>query len=202
MLTIDEQLDQALAKVKALEADAQAGATLLTEAAASNTRLAAKVAELQSQKERLDAELGTVRQALDTANAGKDTLASEKTELQAQHERLDADLLTARQTIATLSKEKSDLETRLHQILARNTALEAAENDLEKRAARRAAEIVAATGTQAPAPVTPKGDRCADDLAARFKAITNPAEQTAFWRSLTPAQQAQILAATTDSKTH
>jgi DNA repair exonuclease SbcCD ATPase subunit len=166
MLTIDEQLDQALAKVKSLEGDAQAGANLLTEAAATNTRLTTQVAELE-----------------------------------AQRERLDADLLTARQTIGSLTQQKGEIETRLGEITARNTALEAAEQDIEKRASKRAAEILAATGTQAPAPVTPKGDHQADDLLVRFKAINDPGEQTIFWRSLTPAQQAQILAATTTSET-
>jgi DNA repair exonuclease SbcCD ATPase subunit len=131
-----------------------------------------------------------------------DQAAAKVTELEAQRERLDADLLTARQTIGSLTQQKGEIETRLNEITARNTALEAAEQDIEKRASKRAAEIVAATGTQAPAPVTPKGDHQADDLLARFKAIDDPKAQTIFWRSLTPAQQAQILAATATSETH
>ncbi len=63
MLTVDEQLDQALAKVKSLEADAQAGANLLSEAATKTETLTAQITELQAQCERLDADLLAARQA-------------------------------------------------------------------------------------------------------------------------------------------
>ena len=33
----------------------------------------------------------------------------------------------------------------------------------------------------------------ADELVARFKAITDPKQQTAFWRSLTPEQRTLVL---------
>ena len=158
MLTIDEQLDQAQARVKALEGDVQAGANLLAEASAKT-----------------------------------ETLTVQVTELQARNERLDADLLTARQSIESLSKLKGESETRLGELVARNKDLESREQDIEARASKRAAEIVASTGTRTPAPVTPKGDRQTDDLVARFKAITNPTQQTTFWRSLTAKQQAIIL---------
>lgn len=144
MLTVDEQLEEALAKLRSLEADASAREALLTEAAAKTEALTAQVTELQTQRERIDADLASVRQ-----------------------------------NFAALTK--------------RNEELEAAENDIEKRAAKRAAEIVASTGTTAPAPVTPKGDHQTEDLVSRFKAIADPKEQTLFWRSLTPQQQALIL---------
>ena len=165
MLTIDEQLDQAQKRVKALEADAQAGANLLTEASAKT-----------------------------------ETLTLQVTELQARNERLDADLLTARQSIESLTKQNGDTEARLGELVARTKDLESREQDIEARASKRAAEIVASTGSQAPAPVTAKGDRQADDLVARFKAINDPKEQTIFWRSLTAQQQALILNSNTNSK--
>jgi len=83
---------------------------------------------------------------------------------------------------------------RLKESEARNAALEAAEQDLEKRASLRAAQIVAETGTPAPANVTPKGDQQAATLLEQFRAISDPAAQTAFWQSLSTVQQNQILA--------
>jgi chromosome segregation ATPase len=159
MLTVDEQLDQALARVKALEADAAAREALISEAGAKSETLSAELAE---------------------AKAGR--------------ERIEADLATARQSIESIGAAKAEVEAQFASLAARNKDLEAREQDLETRASKRAAEIVAATGTQAPAPVTPKGDRQAEDLVARFKAISDPKEQTVFWRSLTAQQQAQILA--------
>ena len=158
MLTVDEQLDQALTRIAQFETDARAGTTLLSEA---STKI--------------------------------DGLTMQATEHQAERERFAADLLTARQSIESLGLQKGEAETRLGELVARNQELEAAEKDLEKRASKRAAEIVAATGTTAPAAVTPKGDRQADDLLARFKAIDDPKAQTTFWRSLTAQQQALIL---------
>jgi len=158
MLTIDEQLDQALARVRQLEADAQASASFLTEATANTERLTTQV-----------------------------------TELTADRERLAADLATARASIDSLTQSKTEAETRLAELTARNQTLEAAEQDLERRASKRAAEIVASTGTTAPVPVTAKGDKQTEDLVARFKAISDPKAQTTFWRSLTSQQQALIL---------
>ena len=44
-----------------------------------------------------------------------------------------------------------------------------------------------------PLPVTPRGDAQAATLIEKFKAITDPKEQTAFWRGLTAKQRTLIL---------
>ncbi len=163
MLTVDEQLDQALARVTSLEADAQARETLLSEAAAK--------AEL---------------------------LEGQLVEATANRERLEADLATARQSVESLSTANAEIEAKVATLSTRNAELEAREQDIETRASKRAVEIVASTGTAAPVPITPKGDRQGEDLVARFKAITDPKEQTAFWRSLTAQQQALILSSTSN----
>jgi hypothetical protein len=57
---------------------------------------------------------------------------------------------------------------------------------------RRHAERCGAASPQ-PLPVTPRGDAEAATLIEKFKAITDPAEQTAFWRSLSAEKRALIL---------
>ena len=72
--------------------------------------------------------------------------------------------------------------------------LQASQADFDKRVQIEVARVVASTGTTLPARVTPAGDATqAADLHAQFAAITDPAAQTAFWRKLTPEQQALIL---------
>ena len=74
------------------------------------------------------------------------------------------------------------------------TDLQASQADFDKRVQLEVARVVASTGTTQPARVTPAGDQeQAADLHARFAAINDPAGQTAFWRRLTPEQQALIL---------
>jgi hypothetical protein len=76
----------------------------------------------------------------------------------------------------------------------RITELEASQTDFDRKLQLEVARVVASTGTSMPAQVTPAGDASqAADLHARFAAITDPAEQTVFWRKLTPEQQALIL---------
>lgn len=179
---IEDQLADAIARVQKLEADAQASGALLAEAAS-------KAEEAKTQVALLEAERDTLKAERDGARAERDRLA-------ADHEKATAELATLTNEADALASRASQLEAQLVQFKARNAELEAAEKDIETRASRRAAEIIAATGSQAPAPVTPKGDAQADDLVARFKAISNPTEQTTFWRGLNARQQAQILAAT------
>ncbi len=96
-----------------------------------------------------------------------------------ERDQLKSDLSTARQSIESITAKNADLESR--------------EQDLSKRAAIEAARIVAETGTSTPAEVTPRGDAQTEGLRERFNAITNPTDQTIFWRDLTPQQKAFIL---------
>ena len=137
---------------------------------------AAKLAEDAAARDTLLAE---ANEQIGGHSAKAEALAAELSAASAEREQLANDLATARQTIESISKQKADLE--------------GAEQDLEKRAALRAAQIVAETGTPQPAAITPKGD-AADDILSRFQAIDDPAEQTAFWRTLSPQQRASILA--------
>lgn len=96
-----------------------------------------------------------------------------------ERDQLKSNLSTARQSIEAITAKNADLESR--------------EQDLSKRAAIEAARIVAETGTSTPAEVTPRGDSQTEGLLERFNAITNPTDQTIFWRDLTPQQKAFIL---------
>jgi len=163
--SIETELAQAREQIARLEADASARDSLLTEANTNFNSLQARLDAMTGERQ-IEAE------ALTQARA---------------------DLEATRGNIATLTGEKDALAAKLAEIQSRNAALEAAEQDLEKRASLRAAQIVAETGTQAPANITPQGDK--PSLLDQFRAISNPADQTAFWQKLTPEQQTQLLAA-------
>ena len=99
--------------------------------------------------------------------------------IQSERDQLANDLATARQSLESLSTKNKELEAR--------------EQDLSKRASVEAARIAAEMGSQPPAHITPKGDAQASNLYEQFKSISDPKEQTQFWRNLTPAQRAVML---------
>ncbi len=170
MKTIDEQLEDALARARQLEADAQAGSTLLTEASKQSEDLRQQVTTLTKDKETL-------------------TLANE--EITSQREQLTSDLATTKQSLTSAASAAEELVKAKEQL----TALTAEVDTLKasaKTAERIAAERYGAASPQ-PLPVTPRGDTKANELITRFKAITEPAAQTAFWRGLTAEQRTLIL---------
>ena len=169
MKTIDEQLEDTLARVKHLEADAHAGSTLLSEAAKQSDDLKAQIVALTKEKETL-------------------TLASG--ELTEQRDRLANDLATAKQSItsATAADELTKAKEQLSALTAEVEKLKAE----AKTAERIAAERYGAASPQ-PLPVTSRGDTKASELVTKFKAITDPKEQTAFWRGLSTEQRTLIL---------
>ena len=169
MKTIDEQLEDTLARVKHLEADAHAGSTLLSEAAKQSDDLKAQIVALTKEKETL-------------------TLASG--ELTEQRDRLANDLASAKQSItsATAADELTKAKEQLSALTAEVEKLKAE----AKTAERIAAERYGAASPQ-PLPVTSRGDTKASELVTKFKAITDPKEQTAFWRGLSTEQRTLIL---------
>ena len=169
MKTIDEQLEDALARVKHLEADAHAGSTLLSEAAKQSDDLKAQIVALTKEKETL-------------------TLASG--ELTEQRDRLANDLASAKQSLtsATAAAELTKAKDQLSALTAEVEKLKAE----AKTAERIAAERYGAASPQ-PLPVTSRGDTKASELVTKFKAITDPKQQTAFWRGLSTEQRTLIL---------
>jgi DNA repair exonuclease SbcCD ATPase subunit len=170
MKTLDEQLEAALARVKQLEADAQAGSTLLSEAARQSDELRTKVTAFTKESEAL-------------------TLAN--TELTEQRDQLSRDLVAAKQSLTSTANTVEELAKAKEQITALTTEVETLKASA-KTAERIAAEHYGAANPQ-PVPVTPRGDAEAEALLTRFKAITDPKEQTVFWRSLTAQQRTLIL---------
>ena len=170
MKTIDEQLEDALARVKQLEADTTAGSTLLSEAAKQSGDLRTQVTALTQDKE---------------------TLALANGELTEQRDQLASDLATAKQSLTSAATAAEELTKAKEQLSAFTTEIEKLKAEA-KTAERIAAERYGAASTE-PLPVTPRGDTQAATLIEKFKAITDPKEQTAFWRALTAEQRTLIL---------
>ena len=123
--------------------------------------------------ESLRGEVQLLTAELDTTRAERDEAKNQST------------LLTGERDAATA--QVSTMQSRISE-------LQAAQCDFDRTVQLEVARVVASTGTTMPARVTPAGDASqAADLHAQFAAITDPTEQTAFWRKLTPEQQALIL---------
>ena len=168
--------------VREVDTAAQAMDTTILETELAEAK--ASLAKLTDEAKAQDSLLSEATEQITSLTAKSEALSQELTAVSAEREQLASDLATARQTIESVSSLNKDLESR--------------EQDLEMRAAARAAQIVAETGNQAPANVTAKVEPSISqtpDIAAQFAAITDPAEQTAFWRQLTSQQKAIILAA-------
>jgi len=168
MKTLDEQLEAALARVRQLEADAQAGSTLLAEAGKQTEELRKQFTALTQEKE---------------------TLALANGEIVSQRDQFSNDLAAARQSLSSTAKAAEELAKAKEQITTLTAEVETLKAGA-KTAERIAAEHYGAASPQ-PVPVTPRGEDAA--LVARFKAITDPKEQTTFWRSLTAQQRTLIL---------
>jgi chromosome segregation ATPase len=154
--------------------------------------LESELAQAREQITKLEADLAEARKQADDIKAGHDALQQELAITQETLTQAKADTAAQGTQVQTLTGERDDLSAKLKEAEGWISTLEAAEQDLNKRASAMAARIVAETGTPQPAAITPKVE-APDDIVARFKAITDPTEQTAFWRSLTPAQRAAIL---------
>jgi predicted signal transduction protein with EAL and GGDEF domain len=85
---------------------------------------------------------------------------------QAERESLSAKLTASLADIERASLRNKELEAQL-------TELRSREQDLEKRASLKAAQIAAEMGSPVPARITPRGDTQTEDLLACFKAVND-----------------------------
>jgi len=189
MKTIDEQLEEALARITQLESDATASTSLLTESGHQHERFRQEIAALTKEKDALAA--STAAQQITVLNSEKETLTLANGELTEQRDQLSLDLATAKQSLTSAATAAEELAKAKEQISALTTEVETLKANA-KSAERIAAERYGAASPQ-PLPVTPRGDAEAATLIEKFKAITDPAEQTAFWRSLSAEKRALIL---------
>ena len=170
MKTIDEQLEEALARITKSESDATASTSLLTEAGHQHERFRQEIAALTKDKETL-------------------TLASGG--LTEQRDQLSRDFTTASQSLTSAATAAEEFTKAKERIAALTGEVETLKANA-KSAERIAAERYGAASPQ-PLPITPRGDAEAATLIEKFKAITDPSEQTAFWRSLSAEKRALIL---------
>jgi signal peptide peptidase SppA len=100
--------------------------------------------EALSRVQTLETDAQASASLLAEASASAESVKGQLAALTGERDRLNTDLAAARQSLATLT--------------ARNQELEAKEQDIEKRVALRSAQVVASTGTQLPAKISPAGD--------------------------------------------
>ena len=153
-----------------------------------------ELAEARTQVVNLQRDHQAQTDLLNEASTSVDSLRGEVELLSAEIDTLKAERDDAKNQAANLITERDSASARVSSMQTRITELEASQTDFDRKLQLEVARVVASTGTTMPAQVTPAGDASqAADLHARFAAITDPAEQTVFWRKLTPEQQALIL---------
>jgi len=152
------------------------------------TRISALEADAAAHESLMADAASQLKAARTAQQQNESLLEAVRAEFQAERESLGAKLTASLADIERASLRNKDLEAQLAELRSR-------EQDLEKRASLKAAQIAAEMGSPVPARITPRGDTQTEDLLARFKAVNDPREQSRFWRSLTPQQQAAILSA-------
>jgi signal peptide peptidase SppA len=161
---------------------------------AMNTAIEDELAKARADLLALQADHQAQTELLTEESTTATSLRGEVELLTAEIESLRAERDDARTASAGLITERDHAAAEASTLRTRVTELQASQADFDKRLQLEVARVVASTGTTMPARVTPAGDAPqAAELHTQFAAITDPAAQTAFWRKLTPEQQALIL---------
>jgi septal ring factor EnvC (AmiA/AmiB activator) len=159
-----------------------------------NTPIEDELAEARAQFANLERDHQAQSDLLQETSTTVDSLRGEVQLLTAEIDTLKAERDDAKNQAANLITERDAATAQVTSIQARIYELEASQTNFDRKVQMEVARVVASTGTTTPAAVSPAGDATqAAELHAQFAAITDPAAQTAFWRKLTPEQQALIL---------
>ncbi len=165
-----------------------------TKSRAMTTALEDQLLEARTQVDDLARDHQAQTELLNEASTHVESLRGEVELLAAEIDTLKAECDEAKIQSANLIAQRDSAAGQVVTLQSRVTELEASQTDFDRKLQLEVARVVASTGTTMPARVTPAGDTTqAADLHSRFAAITDPAEQTVFWRKLTPDQQALIL---------
>lgn len=169
-------------------------ASVDTGSRAMNTSIEDELAQARSQFATLQRDHQAQTDLLNETSTNVDSLRGEVELLAAEIDTLKAERDEAKTQATNLITERDAATTKAGELQTRIGELEASQSDFDRRLQLEVARVVASTGTTMPAQVTAAGDASqAAELHAQFAAITEPAAQTAFWRKLTPEQQALIL---------
>lgn len=176
MKTLEDQLAEALARIQTLETDAKAREGLMTEASTQLQNLQAQLGQNQQVLQQITGERDDLKARLAKNKAEDDTEDEDEEETKllrrlVRHLLQEDDDSTEEDEEGAAKKAKGQTSkliakiTSLKNAAARNASLEqllrdlqARDQDLEKRAAAKAAQIAAEMGTQVPARITPTGD--------------------------------------------
>ncbi|MCX8494773.1 MAG: S49 family peptidase [Akkermansiaceae bacterium] len=165
-----------------------------TKSRAMTTALEDQLLEARTQVDDLTRDHQAQTELLNEASTNVDSLRGEVELLAAEIDTLKAECDEAKIQAANLTAQRDSAAGQVVTLQSQITELEASQTDFDRKLQLEVARVVASTGTTMPARVTPAGDtNQAADLHSRFAAITDPSEQTVFWRKLTPDQQALIL---------
>ena len=165
-----------------------------TKSRVMTTALEDQLLEARTQVDDLTRDHQAQTELLNEASTQVESLRGEVELLAAEIDTLKAECDEAKIQAANLIAQRDAAAGQVATLQSRCTELEASQTDFDRKLQLEVARVVASTGTTMPARVTPAGDtNQAADLHSRFAAITDPTEQTAFWRKLTPDQQALIL---------
>ena len=165
-----------------------------TKSRVMTTALEDQLLEARTQVDDLTRDHQAQTELLNEASTQVESLRGEVELLAAEIDTLKAECDEAKIQSANLIAQRDAAAGQVATMQSQITELEASQTDFDRKLQLEVARVVASTGTTMPARVTPAGDtNQAADLHSRFAAITDPTEQTAFWRKLTPDQQALIL---------